>query len=125
MAGERPYQDGLVVVNSDGTDTGGPLQFLADALLANGVDRQAAALIISTMADTLEVERKAADMNAWRQGRATATELVRKVDQSHQLYTVRWQEAWDAHEIMQAVRWRGVAEGLQIALSILAGPEDQ
>lgn len=102
----------------------GPLQFLADALLMNGVDRQAAAVIVSTMADTLEVTARNADMNAWRQCRAEADawrdELAAKIGRSEQLYGVQTEAAWEMHDVMAAVRARGMRDGLAVALAILA-----
>jgi len=121
---EPTYRDGLTVVNPDGTDTGGPLQFLADALLMNGVDRQAAAMIVSTIASALEVERKAADMDAWRQCRADAEtwrdELAARIGRSEQLYGVQMEAAWEMHDVIAAVRARGMRDGLAVAAAILA-----
>jgi len=117
---EPTYRDGLTVVNPDGTDTGGPLQFLADALLMNGVDRQAAAMIVSTIASALEVERKAADMDAWRQAETWRDELAAKIGRSEQLYGVQMEAAWEMHDILAAIRARGMRDGLAVALAILA-----
>jgi len=122
---EPTYRDGLTVVNPDGTDTGGPLQFLADALLMNGVDRQAAAMIVSTMASALEVERKAADMDAWRQAETWRDELAAKIGRSEQLYGVQMEAAWEMHDVMAAVRARGMRDGLAVAAAILAESRTQ
>jgi len=111
MAEEPAYQDG-------------PLQFLADALLANGVSRFHAANLVAAMADTLEVERKAADMDAWRQCRADAEtwrdELAAKLTRSRQLYNLQADEAWTGYDVWAAVRARATADGLAVAVAILA-----
>jgi len=122
---EPTYRDGLTVVNPDGTDTGGPLQFLADALLMNGVDRQAAAMIVSTIASALEVERKAADMDAWRQAETWRDELAAKIGRSEQLYGVQMEAAWEMHDVIAAVRARGMRDGLAVAAAILAESRTQ
>jgi hypothetical protein len=122
---EPTYRDGLTVVNPDGTDTGGPLQFLADALLMNGVDRQAAAMIVSTIASALEVERKAADMDAWRQAETWRDELAAKISRSEQLYGVQMEAAWEMHDVIAAVRARGMRDGLAVAAAILAESRTQ
>jgi len=107
----------------------GPLQFLADALLANGVSRFHAANLVAAMADTLEVERKAADMNAWRQCRAEADawrdELAARIGRSEQLYGVQMEAAWEMHDVIAAVRARGMRDGLAVAAAILAESRTQ
>jgi hypothetical protein len=109
---------------NDPEETGGPLQFLADTLVANRVEPTLAAQIVSAMASAIEVTARAADMNAWRQCRAEADawrdELTAKLTRSRQLYNLQADEAWAGYDVWAAVRARAMADGLAVAVAILA-----